>query len=184
MVSDLPKVFVGEVNCEEEQELCRQQGVRSYPTIRLYPLQSTGLSTVAMYSGYQRDAKSIRLWLYNFLPSAVEELTAETFAQVAQGPDAWLVDFYAPWCGHCHTFAPEFATVAQRLEGRVRCGKVNCDAERTVCQRAGVTAYPTVQWYRPATRQFRGQEITTQHADKIVTFVEDQLRHAARHDEL
>ncbi|XP_046689155.1 dnaJ homolog subfamily C member 10-like, partial [Homalodisca vitripennis] len=65
MVSDLPKVFVGEVNCQEELELCRQQGVRSYPTIRLYPFQSTGLSTVG------RDAKSIRMWLYNFLPSLV-----------------------------------------------------------------------------------------------------------------
>ncbi|KAG8274068.1 DnaJ sub C member 10 [Homalodisca vitripennis] len=184
MVSDLPKVFVGEVNCQEELELCRQQGVRSYPTIRLYPFQSTGLSTVAMYSGYQRDAKSIRMWLYNFLPSLVEELTAEKFDQVIKGPDAWLIDFYAPWCGHCHAFAPEFATVAQRLEGRVKCGKVNCDVERVVCQHAGVSAYPTVQWYRPASRQTRGQEITTQQADKIVNFVEDQLRHLWGHDEL
>ncbi|XP_046689154.1 putative protein disulfide-isomerase DDB_G0275025 [Homalodisca vitripennis] len=55
--------------------------------------------------------------------------------------------------GHCHAFAPEFATVAQRLEGRVKCGKVNCDVERVVCQQAGVSAYPTVQWYRPSSRQ-------------------------------
>lgn len=47
MVQDVPKVFIGEVNCEEESELCRQQGVRSYPSIRLYPLQSNGLNTVA-----------------------------------------------------------------------------------------------------------------------------------------
>lgn len=47
MVADIPKLFVGEVNCEEEFELCRQQGVQSYPSIRLYPLSSRGLNSVA-----------------------------------------------------------------------------------------------------------------------------------------
>lgn len=50
MVSDVPNVFIGEVNCEEENELCSQQGVKSYPTIRLYPLQSSNLNTVAWVS--------------------------------------------------------------------------------------------------------------------------------------
>lgn len=47
MVSDIPNVYVAEVNCEIENSLCRQQGIASYPSIRLYPLQSSGLNTVA-----------------------------------------------------------------------------------------------------------------------------------------
>jgi len=23
-------------------------------------------------------------------------------------PSAWILDFYAPWCGHCHMFSPKF----------------------------------------------------------------------------
>jgi thiol-disulfide isomerase/thioredoxin len=67
-----------------------------------------------MYSGFQRDAHSLRQWLFGFIPSLVEELTPESFEQrVLNSDQPWLVDFYAPWCGHCVVFAPEFQIIAQ-----------------------------------------------------------------------
>jgi hypothetical protein len=47
MVSSVANIHVGAVDCEAEVSLCRQQGVQSYPTIRLYPLGGHGLSTIA-----------------------------------------------------------------------------------------------------------------------------------------
>uniref|UniRef100_A0A1B6D3Y5 DnaJ homolog subfamily C member 10 n=1 Tax=Clastoptera arizonana TaxID=38151 RepID=A0A1B6D3Y5_9HEMI len=185
LVSDQENVHIAEVNCQEETKLCSQQGVRSYPTIRLYPLRSHGLNTVALYSGYHRDAKSFRQWLFSFLPSRVVELTPDTFTQVLQGNEYWLVDFYAPWCGHCNVFDPEFRTVAQKLEKKVKAGKVNCDSYRSLCQRTGVTQYPTVQFYSPGSNNYKGLEITSQSADRIISFVEQKLaNHYTRiHDE-
>jgi len=46
-LSALSFVNVASVNCETEASLCTSQGVRSYPDIRIYPLGSEGLNTVA-----------------------------------------------------------------------------------------------------------------------------------------
>lgn len=71
----------------------------------------------------------------------------------------------------------------QRLEGRVKCGKVNCEADYALCKRAGVSAYPTVQFYQPPTSSFRGMEITTQNVQTIINIVEERLKVLPR-DEL
>lgn len=57
------------------------------------------------------------------------------------------MDFYAPWCGHCVHFEPDFRLVAQRLDGRVRCAKIDCEANRIFCGHQIVNAYPTIRLY-------------------------------------
>ncbi|XP_049766880.1 dnaJ homolog subfamily C member 10-like [Schistocerca cancellata] len=178
LLSDQRNIHIGEVNCEREPSLCVQQGVRTYPTIRLYPFGSVGLATFAMYSGYHRDARSLRQWVYNFLPSSVESLTPGLFeARVLRDTgEMWLVDFYAPWCGHCVSFSPEFQLVAQKLEGRVRCAKVDCEKYRNLCVQQQVNAYPTVIFY-PGRR-----EISSQSAEQIIRRVEEFIADLQRDD--
>ncbi|KAG8229702.1 hypothetical protein J437_LFUL009827 [Ladona fulva] len=192
MVSDVENVRIGEVNCEVEAGLCHQEGIRSFPTIRLYPMGSKGLNQVLIYNGYHRDAYSLRQWLYNFVPSAVQSIPAESFEdRVIQSDDPWLVDFYAPWCGHCHRFAPEFEMVAQKLAGRVKAGKVDCEAYKQLCQRAGIRGYPTLRLYRGSIddgRSYYGEEIDSQSGMQILSYVEKVLwgtrdHHLHLHDE-
>jgi protein disulfide-isomerase A1 len=77
----------------------------------------------------------------------VQHLTTETFDTVLTDKDGFLVEFYAPWCGHCKNFAPEFAAAAEQLDGRAKFGAVDTIANKELGTTYGVKSFPTVIWF-------------------------------------
>ena len=63
-------------------------------------------------SNWWRDHGSMQRWLQDFLPSKVSRLGNDFYDRVVSDSEPWLVDFYAPWCGHCVQFAPVFEHIA------------------------------------------------------------------------
>ncbi|KAK3083050.1 hypothetical protein FSP39_012593 [Pinctada imbricata] len=142
-------IFVGQVDCQKHSGLCRENQVRSYPNMRLYPATQRGKGSHFEYNGWHRDAESLRAWAYEFLPSKVDTVHWHDFyVKVLSSQTPWVIDYYAPWCGPCQTFKPEFERIAEELDGKVKAGKVNCDEEQSLCQQAGIMGYPSVRFYR------------------------------------
>jgi len=57
---------------------------------------------------------SLYSWAFKHLPSLVTQLNYQAFLDnVLDSEDAWIIDFYAPWCGHCIQFAPDFEKAAK-----------------------------------------------------------------------
>jgi DnaJ family protein C protein 10 len=144
-------VQVAQVDCQQEQALCAEQHVQSFPNIRIYPADTYGVERFEIFQGWMRDLNSLFQWSQEYLPSKVANLNQNSFEkQVLRGDkqsQPWVVDFYAPWCGHCQIFAPIFEQLAERLDGQVQFGKVNCQLNQYVCQMAGIQAFPTIRFY-------------------------------------
>ncbi|XP_069841290.1 dnaJ homolog subfamily C member 10 [Dendropsophus ebraccatus] len=172
-------INVGSVDCQRYSSLCSKEYVQAYPEIRLYPANRDNPNYYHVYNGWQRDSYSLRSWALSFLPKTAIDLTPESFSEkVLKSKDHWILDFYAPWCGPCRSFAPEFENVARILKGKVKAGKIDCQAHGHICQSAGIRAYPTVKLY-PYTgskkKNVDGEIVDSREAKEIVKMVTGRI---------
>ena len=69
----------------------------------------------------------------------VVELTESNFKKlVLQSDDMWLIEFFAPWCGHCKNLEPHWKSAAGELKGKVKLGAVDATVHQELAQKYGV----------------------------------------------
>uniref|UniRef100_A0A8C9TJD1 Protein disulfide-isomerase n=1 Tax=Scleropages formosus TaxID=113540 RepID=A0A8C9TJD1_SCLFO len=104
--------------------------------------------------------------------SDVLELSDSDFDYTVAEHETMLVEFFAPWCGHCQKLAPEYESAATQLKGTVPLAKVDCTVNSQTCGRFGVNGYPTLKIFR------NGQEASAydgpRSAEGIVSYMKKQ----------
>ncbi|KIM25527.1 hypothetical protein M408DRAFT_207741 [Serendipita vermifera MAFF 305830] len=104
--------------------------------------------------------------------SDVLDLTAANFETVVNPAELILVEFFAPWCGHCKALAPHYEEAATTLKGKnIPIAKVDCVENSDLCQTHGVSGYPTLKVFRNGTpTEYNGPR----KADGIVSYMVKQ----------
>lgn len=82
------------------------------------------------------------------LSQSVLSLTTATFDAHLRDNRQTMIEFYAPWCGHCKKLAPEYEKAAKDLApSSVRLGQVDATEEKEIATRYNVKGFPTLMWF-------------------------------------
>jgi len=160
-------VNIGKVDCTVETPICAGFSIGGYPTIKaikdgkVYDY-SSGRSLESFNAYLQSDySASIGKNLPTFAAPAQDSpsspdaasssdvvvLTDSNFDQLTAKGD-WLLEFYAPWCGHCKHLAPVYEKLATEVKGKTNVGKIDCTTETRLGSRFGIRGYPTIKYLK------------------------------------
>ncbi|KAG0497998.1 hypothetical protein HPP92_002689 [Vanilla planifolia] len=111
-------------------------------------------------------------------PSLVDEkdvvvLSEGNFSEFIEKNKHVMVEFYAPWCGHCQALAPEYAAAATALKGEdIFLAKVDATEENDLAQKYDVQGFPTVYFFIDGDHKpYPGQR----SKDAIVTWIKKKI---------
>lgn len=100
-------------------------------------------------------------------------LTDRNFSDFVEDNKYVMVEFYAPWCGHCKELAPEYAAAATELKSEnVPLVKVDATVENELAESYEVQGFPTIYFFVDGEHKtYSGQRTK----DAIVTWIKKKI---------
>jgi len=150
------KFSVAKVDCTVHRGVCGDFGVRGYPTLKLlkdgkayaYSGARDEPAFLAFANGGYTSAEAADIPKKEEEAPKVQEVIVLTDANFDEKIVAgeWLVEFYAPWCGHCKHLAPIWSELATKAT--VNVAKVDCTVEKELMSRFGIKGFPTIKFIK------------------------------------
>lgn len=78
---------------------------------------------------------------------ATVELIKDNFESTITGNDIVIVDFWAPWCGPCKSFAPIYEAVSEKHDDVVF-AKINTEEQQELAGSFQIRSIPTLMIFR------------------------------------
>ncbi|XP_021772768.1 protein disulfide-isomerase like 2-1-like [Chenopodium quinoa] len=147
-------VLIGKVDCDEHKSLCSKYDVSGYPTIKWFPKGSLepkkyeGARTAEALAEYVNSEGGTNVKIAT-TPSNVVVLSTDNFDEVVMDKSKdVLVEFYAPWCGHCKALAPTYEKVATAFKSEdVVIASLDADKYKDLGEKYGISGFPTLKFF-------------------------------------
>ncbi|KAG6645919.1 hypothetical protein CIPAW_08G156600 [Carya illinoinensis] len=174
-------VLIGKVDCDAHKDVCSKYGVSGYPTIQWFPKGSLepkkyeGARTAEALTEFVNMEGGVNVKIAA-IPSNVVVLTPESFNEIVldETKDV-LVEFYAPWCGHCKSLAPIYEKVATafKLEEDVVIANLDADKYKDLAEKYDVSGFPTLKFFPKSNKAGEGYD-GGRDLDDFVNFINEK----------
>ncbi|KAF9202824.1 protein disulfide isomerase (PDI) protein [Haplosporangium sp. Z 27] len=98
-------------------------------------------------------SQTVLAGLYSSKDRVIDVTTQNFQTEVMDANHLVMLEFYAPWCGHCKNLVPQYKAAAENLHGIVKMGAIDCDNDKNkpICAQYDIKGFPTIKVF-PANR--------------------------------
>ncbi|RHZ47470.1 hypothetical protein Glove_579g8 [Diversispora epigaea] len=149
------RVVIAKVDADDQKNLGSRFEIQGFPTLKWFDKNS--LTPEDYNEGRDLEALSAFIEKKTGINSKIKReisvvtvLTSQSFDEIVMDPEKCvLVEFYAPWCGHCKSLAPIYEKVAKDFAQESDVVVANLDAaeHKTIGEKYEIKGYPTIKYF-------------------------------------
>lgn len=161
-----PSASLAAVDCTKFKELCQRLKIKGYPTVKYFKSGEfekdydgdRSVDDLVNFMKTASDADKIpeeqeikeEVKEETKEPEGLKILTDASFDTFLSQTEHVMVMFYAPWCGYCQNAKPKFLKASEAFaeETNKAFTAVDCTQDVDLCDKQGVSGYPTIKYYK------------------------------------